>query len=214
METTRTLTKTKKTAAIALTLVATLSLGPAQIAGASTSHPTRHPTRHSIKHPVKPPVKPPVTTTTPPAPIATTPPAPIATTPPAPIATTPPAPVTTDLSSAEQFLALTNQARAAAGLSSLRIDTNVSAYALTHSQQMASQKTLFHTTDWLTALSGATWRVAGENVGAGDTLAHIQTAFLNSSSHLANILNRNFTRVGIGVYTDANATWITVLFYG
>jgi len=56
--------------------------------------------------------------------------------------------------------------------------------------------------------------VAGENVGAGDTLAHIQTAFLNSSSHLANILNRNFTRVGIGVYTDANATWITVLFYG
>ena len=202
METTRTLTKTKKTAAIALALVATLALGPAQIAGASTSHPTRHPTRHSIKHPVKPPV----TTTTPPAPIATTPPAPIATTPPAPIAT--------DLSSAEQFLALTNQARAAAGLSSLRIDTNVSAYALTHSQQMASQKTLFHTTDWLTALSGATWRVAGENVGAGDTLAHIQTAFLNSSSHRANILNRNFTRVGIGVYTDANATWITVLFYG
>jgi len=194
METTRTLTKTKKTAAIALALVATLALGPAQIAGASTSHPTRHPTRHSIKHPTRPPV----TTTTPPAPVTTTPPAPIA----------------TDLSSAEQFLALTNQARAAAGLSSLRIDTNVSAYALTHSQQMASQLTLFHTTDWLTALSGATWRVAGENVGAGDTLAHIQTAFLNSSSHRANILNRNFTRVGIGVYTDANATWITVLFYG
>ena len=202
METTRTLTKTKKTAAIAFALVATLVLGPAQIAGASTSHPTRHPTRHSIKHPTRPPV----TTTTPPAPVTTTPPA--------PIATTPPAPVTTDLSSAEQFLALTNQARAAAGLSSLRIDTNVSAYALTHSQQMASQLTLFHTTDWLTALSGATWRVAGENVGAGDTLAHIQTAFLNSSSHLANILNRNFTRVGIGVYTDANATWIRVLFYG
>ena len=210
METTRTLTKTKKTAAIALALVATLALGPAQIAGASTSHPTRHPTRHSIKHPTRPPV----TTTTPPAPVTTTPPAPIATTPPAPVTTTPPAPIATDLSSAEQFLALTNQARAAAGLSSLRIDTNVSAYALTHSQQMASQKTLFHTTDWLTALSGATWRVAGENVGAGDTLAHIQTAFLNSSSHLANILNRNFTRVGIGVYTDANATWITVLFYG
>ena len=210
METTRTLTKTKKTAAIALALVATLALGPAQIAGASTSHPTRHPTRHSIKHPTRPPV----TTTTPPAPVTTTPPAPIATTPPAPVTTTPPAPIATDLSSAEQFLALTNQARAAAGLSSLRIDTNVSAYALTHSQQMASQLTLFHTTDWLTALSGATWRVAGENVGAGDTLAHIQTAFLNSSSHRANILNRNFTRVGIGVYTDANATWITVLFYG
>ena len=125
METTRTLTKTKKTAAIALTLVATLSLGPAQIAGASTSHPTRHPTRHSIKHPTRPPV----TTTTPPAPVTTTPPAPIATTPPAPVTTTPPAPIATDLSSAEQFLALTNQARAAAGLSSLRIDTNVSAYA-------------------------------------------------------------------------------------
>jgi hypothetical protein len=42
------------------------------------------------------------------------------------------------------------------------------------------------------------WRVVGENVGVGPGVSDIETAFMNSSPHRANILDSDYTEVGIG----------------
>jgi uncharacterized protein YkwD len=47
------------------------------------------------------------------------------------------------------------------------------------------------------------------------TVASIQDAFMSSSGHRANILNRGFRRVAVGTYRDGDGfLWVTVFFYG
>ena len=42
------------------------------------------------------------------------------------------------------------------------------------------------------------WRWVGENVGYGPDVATVHAAFMNSPAHKANILDRDYTEVGIG----------------
>jgi uncharacterized protein YkwD len=46
------------------------------------------------------------------------------------------------------------------------------------------------------------------------SLSDLQDAFMNSTVHRQNILNRRFKHVGIGVARDGDAYWVTVVFYG
>lgn len=68
-------------------------------------------------------------------------------------------------------------------------------------QRMASQGRIFHNPNLGREVTG--WRMVGENVGRGGSVYAIHQAFMNSTSHRANILDRDFTEVGMGTAYDA-----------
>jgi uncharacterized protein YkwD len=56
-----------------------------------------------------------------------------------------------------------------------------------------------------------TYRNAGENIAQGQrTAQEVVNAWMNSPGHRANILNSNFTEIGVGVVRDSNgrASWV------
>lgn len=104
----------------------------------------------------------------------------------------------------------TNQARRAAGLSSLRIDPQLSRVAELHSYWMQRKNELFHSNRL--AWKVTNWIRLGENVGFGQSISSLQAAFMNSPGHRQNILDPSFTYVGISVRPQGDRLWITVLF--
>src|SRR5206468_1048702 len=77
-----------------------------------------------------------------------------------------------------------------------------------HSQAMAAQSSLYHNPSLTTAIHN--WQAVGENVGEGPDVSDIHVAFMNSPEHRANILDHDFTQVGVGVSVDHNGiVWVT-----
>lgn len=114
-------------------------------------------------------------------------------------------------SNAAAFVTKTNAARSANGLPAYAVASDLAAVARRHSQEMAAKQSLYHNPNLGTEVSG--WQVVGENVGTGGTVDSIQTAFMNSPEHRANILAHDYTQVGIGTVTDSNGRiWVTVVF--
>jgi uncharacterized protein YkwD len=119
---------------------------------------------------------------------------------------------------------LTNQARAAAGLKSLKVDSALVSMARWRSKDMATRDYFSHSIppdgkmvfDYLKA-SGYCYAAAGENIGTNnfpDDIATqtIQQGFMGSPTHRANILG-DWDVIGIGAYkrADGQHYW-TVLF--
>ncbi len=130
-------------------------------------------------------------------------------------------------SSADEALLvqLTNQARAAAGLKALKVDPALASMARWRSKDMATRNYFSHSIppdgkmvfDYLSA-DGYCYTVAGENIGKNnfpDDIATqaIQTGFMNSDGHRANILGTGWDAIGVGAYkrSDGQHYW-TVLF--
>lgn len=90
-----------------------------------------------------------------------------------------------------------NGLRAQHGLAPLQIDPGIAAGAQSWAAQMASSGTIYHSdlNSWFPA--GAT-KVA-ENVGMGPDNPSIFQAFVDSPSHLANLLDPGLTHMGVGV---------------
>ena len=128
-------------------------------------------------------------------------------------------------SSAEaQLLALTNQARAAAGLSAVRIDSYLSSLARWRAQDMIQNNYFSHT---IPSTGGKVWDVliqkgycfnlAAENIAWNtypDDVAttQVQSQFMNSAAHRKNIVNARYDVVGIGAYkgADGKKMWAVV----
>ncbi len=120
---------------------------------------------------------------------------------------------------------LTNQARASAGLPALRNDSYLVGLARWCSKDMIVRNYFSHqippSGEMVFAQmqrDGYCFQVAGENIGISsypDDVAttRIQTAFMNSPSHRANILGVAWKNMGVGTYkgSDGKKTW-TVLF--
>ena len=108
----------------------------------------------------------------------------------------------------EQFVADMNAARQANGLAPYSVAYDLTAVARNHSAQMASSQTLYHNPSLTSQVQN--WQAVGENVGEGPTVSDIHTAFMNSPEHRANILDHDFTQVGVGVSVDKNGIiWVT-----
>lgn len=108
-------------------------------------------------------------------------------------------------------LSQVNASRAAAGLRPLSLAGDLSSVAYAWSQHLAASGTLGHNPN----LTGQVddWQVVGENVGYGPTVTDIETAFMNSPRHRANILEPRYTQIGLGVVVDASGTaWVTQVF--
>lgn len=123
-----------------------------------------------------------------------------------------------DSSFASQVLKLVNVERVKGGLHELTMSSVLTAPANKRAQEI---KTSFsHTrpngTQWSTVLDeyGVSVRTAGENLAYGyNTPEAVVDGWMNSPGHRANIMNGNFNKIGIGVYTDSNGTvYCTQLF--
>ncbi|RKQ31368.1 CAP domain-containing protein [Oceanobacillus halophilus] len=111
----------------------------------------------------------------------------------------------------QEVVELTNQERAKHGLSSLQIDTELSKVAREKSRDMAADNYFDHNSptygspfDMMKSF-GVTYRTAGENIAKGQrTPAEVVNGWMNSEGHRANILNENFTHIGVGYVEQGN----------
>lgn len=120
---------------------------------------------------------------------------------------------TTAPSRAEMFR-LTNDDREAKDRRALDLNALLSRYAKRHSQAMADRGEIFHTEDLAARLDGLDWSMGGENVGVGPSLPDLESAFMASTPHRRNILQRGFRDAAIGVVESDGSFWVTVIFYG
>lgn len=119
-----------------------------------------------------------------------------------------------------QVIALVNEERAKAGLSPVTESGTVSAAAALRAQEIT--RSFSHTrpdgTSFSTALrqSGASFSGSGENIAYGQPSAQaVMDTWMNSSTHRANILNRQFTNIGVGCYIDSRGViyWTQLFTY-
>ena len=101
---------------------------------------------------------------------------------------------------------LVNGARRNAGKAALSTNVSLIVTAQAWSQHMAATQQLVHRTS-LSSGAPAGWRKLGENIGYASTVDGIQTAFMNSAGHKANILDSAFNNVGIGITRDGNGRY-------
>ena len=114
---------------------------------------------------------------------------------------------------------LTNEQRRKNGLAALQMDTQLSQVAQTKSQDMQKNGYFSHTSptygspfDMMRDF-GVSYRTAGENIAQGQrTPQEVVNAWMNSAGHRQNILNGNFTHIGVGYEASGNH-W-TQMFIG
>jgi uncharacterized protein YkwD len=107
-----------------------------------------------------------------------------------------------------QFVAKMNAARQANGLRPYTVSSDLTSIARQHSAQMASKGQLYHNGSLTSQVQN--WQAVGENVGDGPTVSDIHTAFMNSPEHRSNILDHDYTQVGVGVTVDSSGqVWVT-----
>lgn len=111
----------------------------------------------------------------------------------------------------QQAVALTNQYRTAAQCQPLKISAQLTSAASAHSQDMASHNFFSHTGSdgslpWdRIRRTGYSYSSAGENIAAGYyTAESVVQGWYNSPGHRANMLNCNYTEIGIA-YADGGA---------
>ena len=118
-------------------------------------------------------------------------------------------------SSLERLMArLLNNTRRGHHLAGLKLKEKLTEIARDHSRLMARSDSIFHSKHLVRALMHLKWKIAGENVGAGESIRLLHIAFLSSTSHRRNILRAGYRSVGVGVVLRGDLFYITVLFTG
>ncbi|MBE3580640.1 MAG: sporulation protein [Thermoanaerobacteraceae bacterium] len=105
----------------------------------------------------------------------------------------------------EQVVELVNAERAKAGLKPLAVDGQLCKAARLKAEDMRDHNYFSHASPTYGSFAqmlkslGITYRTAGENIAAGyRTPEAVVAAWMGSSGHRANILNPNFTHIGVG----------------
>lgn len=120
---------------------------------------------------------------------------------------------------AQQVIDLTNEQRRQNGLQPLKADPQLSGVALKKSQDMQQNGYFSHTSptygspfDMMRDF-GVSYKTAGENIAQGQrTPQEVVNAWMNSPGHRENILNPNYTHIGVG-YVGSGNHW-TQMFIG
>ena len=132
----------------------------------------------------------------------------------------PTAPASSQVSAFEQqVLELTNQERAKNGVSALKLDVELSKVAREKSRDMQAKGYFDHNSPTygspfdMMKKFGVSYRTAGENIAMGQqSPQEVVTAWMNSEGHRKNILNANYTHIGIGHVAQGN--YWTQMFIG
>jgi uncharacterized protein YkwD len=96
----------------------------------------------------------------------------------------------------------------------LRLDRDLSKYCRRHSLDMVQQNRLYHSTNLASRVGRYDARYWGENVGYAGTLRRLVRLWMHSPDHRANLLDRHFRFVGVGVVRARGWLWATTTFYG
>lgn len=118
----------------------------------------------------------------------------------------------------ERLVHLTNEARIAAGLEPLEVDTRLQAVARLHSADMLIRDFFAHENpDGLDPFgriraADITYRWAGENLARAATADRAHELLMESPGHRENILNEHFRRVGIGAVESPRGILFTQIF--
>ena len=105
-----------------------------------------------------------------------------------------------DFGSEAGFLSSLNSQRAAGGLGPLALNGSMTAAADGWALSMATGSFLAHADDIISGTPSG-WTKVGENVGRGQSVTSLTSAFMNSPGHRANIMDASYTHIGIAVYT-------------
>lgn len=112
-----------------------------------------------------------------------------------------------------KVVALTNEYRIQNGLPPLNVSLELTEAAETHSQNMALQDFFDHTgldgSDPAdrARVAGYSSSFVGENIGAGSTTPEeVVAGWISSEAHRNNLLNPNYTEIGVGYYFLENDT--------
>ena len=105
-----------------------------------------------------------------------------------------------DFGSEAGFLSSLNSQRAAGGLGPLALNGSMTAAADGWALSMATGSFLAHAGDIISGTPSG-WTKVGENVGRGQSVTSLTSAFMNSPGHRANIMDASYTHIGIAVYT-------------
>lgn len=110
-----------------------------------------------------------------------------------------------------EVVELTNVERQKHGLAPLQIDEALSKVARVKSEDMAKQNYFSHNSPTygspfdMMKQFGISYRTAGENIAMGQrSPQEVVNAWMNSEGHRANILNSNFTHIGVGHASNGN----------
>lgn len=109
---------------------------------------------------------------------------------------------------AQAVLDLVNKERKKAGVPALTLSQKLTDIANNKAKDMADKNYFSHTSptygspfDMLKHF-GVSYSYAGENIAAGQkTAEEVMNSWMNSSGHRANILNKNYTQLGVGYTT-------------
>ncbi|MFS0562374.1 CAP domain-containing protein [Terribacillus sp. 179-K 1B1 HS] len=111
----------------------------------------------------------------------------------------------------QQVVDLTNKEREKAGLKPLKADAELSKVARAKSQDMADKGYFDHNSptygspfDMMKSF-GISYKTAGENIAQGQkTPEEVVEAWMNSQGHRENILNPDYTNIGVGYVENGN----------
>ncbi len=113
----------------------------------------------------------------------------------------------------KEVVSLTNAERAKNGLPALELDTKLSSVARKKAEDMQKNNYFSHTSPTygspfdMMKTFGVSYQTAGENIAQGQsTPQEVVQAWMNSEGHRANILNKNFGKIGVG-HTDSGHYW-------
>lgn len=111
----------------------------------------------------------------------------------------------------QEVIRLVNEIRAENGLSALTYDWELSRVARYKSRDMKDNNYFSHTSPvygspfQMIKNFGISFRSAGENIAKGySTPQAVVNGWMNSSGHRANILNANYTHIGVGYVSGGN----------
>ena len=116
-------------------------------------------------------------------------------------------PSTAEMTQAEAILKLVNEERSKAGVPALTLSEKLTSVANIKAKDMADKNYFSHDSPTygspfdMMKKFGISFSYAGENIAAGQkTAEEVMNSWMNSSGHKANILNKNFTQIGVGFY--------------
>ena len=110
----------------------------------------------------------------------------------------------------DTFVDRLNSARTSRGIPALVTRAHLVAVAREQAARMAAKSSLYHNPNLTSDVNN--WRWVGENVGYGPDALTVHVAFMNSPAHKANILDRDYTEIGIGSVVRDGRVWVAEVF--
>jgi len=119
-----------------------------------------------------------------------------------------------------QMASLVNQERVALGLGALSPDATLVKLARLKAQDMVDNRYFDHNSPTygspfdMMKRFGVSYNFAGENLAMAGSVTSAHKALMESPGHRANILNKNYDRVGIGIVVTGGYRYCVQLFTG